>query len=307
MCLNVVYSTDDNYAIHAGVSIVSLLENNKDFELINIYIIDNQITDHNKETLYTIARKYSNCNICFLDFTNYIGKLKLNMQWHISISSYARLFLESLLPNDIKKVLYLDCDTIINSSLKKLWSTNIEDYYFAGVQDSVNSNTKTAIGITTDKRYFNAGILLINLDLWRKNSFEKQFINFIDERNGNVIHHDQGVINGVLGKNALRLPLENNLMTIHYFMNRKKILKFFNEEADFYSESEIGEAINHPVIYHFTPSFTSRPWIKGCKHPKKNLYFEYLNLTPWKGMKPLKDNSKWYIKLINWRYRTLYR
>ena len=46
--LNIIYSSDDNYCIYMGVSILSVLENNKNFNSINIYIVDNNISDGNK-------------------------------------------------------------------------------------------------------------------------------------------------------------------------------------------------------------------------------------------------------------------
>ena len=56
--MNIVYSSDDNYAQHTGVSIISLLENNKHFNEINIYIVDNDIKNENKIKLNNIANRY---------------------------------------------------------------------------------------------------------------------------------------------------------------------------------------------------------------------------------------------------------
>ena len=190
-------------------------------------------------------------------------------------------------------------------SLKELWDTNIDDYCIAGVQDTVNVETKESITVKKEAQYFNAGILLINLKRWRELNAEATFLKFIDKFEGNVTHHDQGVINGNFGDKCLRLPLKYNFMTIHFFMNREQILKYFSEVADYYSCEEINCAKDDVAIYHFTPSFTSRPWVKGCAHPRKDLYIKYKKLTPWKDDKLIKNNEKWYVRLINWRYRRL--
>lgn len=175
----------------------------------------------------------------------------------------------------------------------------------AAVQDSVSPRTKEAVGLSSKTKYFNAGLLFINLIEWRRQNMGIRCLEFITAHNGNVTHHDQGTLNGVLNGEFLELPLRYNLMTIHYFFNRAQVLEYFKEEADFYSEKEIVEAKKRPVVIHYTPSFTSRPWCKNCKHPLKFLYWKYIEETPWKGSKMQKSNEKWYIKLINWKYRHL--
>ena len=206
-----------------------------------------------------------------------------------------------MLPSEVHKVLYFDCDTLIVGSLNELWNEDINDFYVAGVCDTVPSKTKQAISLNNTDFYINAGMLLINLKKWRKDSLEKKLLNFIDERNGNVIHHDQGVINGVI-KNKKILPLRYNLMTSYLMMNREDIIKFYKVEDSFYSQEQIDEAIKNPVYIHYTPGFTTRPWVKGCRHPYVNLYWKYLKLTPWEDFKPIKNNEKFHVKMVNWIY-----
>lgn len=301
--LNIVYSSDDNYCIYMGVSIISLLENNKNFDSINIYIIDNNIDDLNKIKLKRLIEYYKR-NIIFIDFEKYKKYLNLNMQWKISISSYARLFLASMIPSSVKKVLYFDCDTLIVDNLYELWNQDINDFYIGGVCDTVPSYTKQAIGLNDTDFYINAGMLLINLKKWREDNLEKKLLNFIDAHNGNVTHHDQGVINGVI-KNKKILPLKYNLMTSYLMMSREDIIKFYKVEDSFYSQEQIDEAIKNPVYIHYTPGFTTRPWVKGCKHPYVDLYWKYLKLTPWEDFKPIKNNEKFHVKMVNWIYLNL--
>lgn len=304
MKLVVVYSSDNNYAQHTGVSIVSLLDNNKHFDDIHIYVIDNEISKVNKERLIDIINNYGR-RISFIDFNKYKSMLNLNMQWNISISSYARLFISSMLPNNVDKVLYFDCDTVIVNKVDELWNTDIKDYYVAGVADTVSSSTKSSVGIDRDGKYINAGMLLINLKKWREDNIEDKFIEFININNGSVTHHDQGVINGVLQNNLKILKPNFNLMTVYYTMKREDIISYYSIDSEFYSEDVIQEALLDPIYIHFTPGFTTRPWIKGCKHPKKELYLSYLEKTPWKDTKLEKDKSKIRVKVINWIYRNL--
>ena len=228
--------------------------------------------------------------------------LNLNMQWNISISSYARLFISSMLPDSIDKALYFDCDTIIVNKLDELWNTDMESSYVAGISDTVSSAIKSAVGINKDGNYINAGMLLINLKKWRQNNIQDKFIKFIENKNGCVIHHDQGVINGVLYRGLKVLKPNFNLMTVYYTMEREDIISYYGIEGEFYSEEVIQEALKNPVYIHFTPGFTTRPWVKGCKHPKSQLYLDYLKKTPWKENKLEKDKSKIRVKFMNWLF-----
>ena len=303
--LNVVFSSDNNYSPHLGASIYSLLVYNCDFHKINIYIIDNGIAEENIIRLQSIVGSFKNVDIVFVDFSRWKDRLHLNMAWHISISSYARLFVASMLPEDVTRVIYLDSDVIIRDSLQDMWNYNLNANMIGAVQDVMRPEWKNAVGLENDSLYFNAGVLLINLQEWRKYDIEPQCMKFIDERNGQVIHHDQGVLNGLFKGKWTRLPLRYNLMTIHFFYSLEKQRKYFGDQAPFYTEQEIAEAKNTPAILHFTPSFTSRPWIRSCAHPLRKLYWDALLTTPWKDMRPLEDNRKWYVKLVDWRYRCL--
>lgn len=305
--LNILLSSDDNYAQHLGATIYSLLSQNSDAESICIYVVDNGIEYSNKANLESIVEKYSNASIAWISFEKWKSQLKLNMTWNISLSSYARLFVSEMLPETIDRVLYLDCDMIICESLQNLWSTDLHGMVLGAIQDSISDGTKSSVGLLPNERYFNAGMLLIDLKKWREQHIGDKCLQFISDKNGAVVHHDQGVLNGVFRNQWECLPLKYNLMTIHYIYNCKQVMNYYGEHAVFYSEDEIEGAKRKPVILHYTPSFTTRPWVKNCKHPMKKMYWDAVANTPWSDVKAEKSKERWYVRLINWRYRTFKR
>lgn len=302
--LRVIYSSDNNYAQHMGVSMYSLLETNSSvFERIYVYIIDNHISADNKNKLRQIISDFNNSEIFWISFDEYVKTLKLNMAWNISISSYARLFVSSMLPQDVNRVLYLDSDIIVRSSLYDLWNTDIGNHVLGAVQDTINDSIKEPVGLKGEEQYFNSGMLLIDLNNWRANDVENRCMDFIRAHNGRVIHHDQGVLNGVLKNEKYILPLKYNVMTIIYFFNRFQLMKRYKDHSGFYSENEIENAKKEPVMLHYTPSYTTRPWVNSCKHPLKQYYFEMLSKTPWKSFKAERDSNRMIVKIINFLYR----
>ena len=128
--MDIMYSTSDSYAFLTGISILSLFDNNKDADEINIYIMDNKITKENKNKLRSIAEKYHR-NIFFVPMPDMHELTGHNIQtgrWNIS--TFGRLYMAGSLPEKVHKVLNIDCDTIIVDSIEPLWNTSLEGKVF---------------------------------------------------------------------------------------------------------------------------------------------------------------------------------
>lgn len=299
----IVYSSDENYVQHMAVSMVSLFRSNEDVEEINVFIIANQISDDSKSKLVTLANSFGR-SIYWIDFVPFGERLALDMEWPISVSSYARLFLAEMLPEWCSRAIYLDCDTIVCDNLSHLCNLDMKGYLVAGVKDLIRDDFKHRIGLASLDIYINAGVMLIDLSSWRKKSIQKDFLLFISERMGRVTHHDQGVINGVLKGQMLVLPPRYNSLTPFFTYKYVNLLEFYNAKP-YYSEDEIIEAVNHPAIIHFTPEFVGRVWEEKCKHPKASLYKEYLDETCWKGNIRKAEPLPLKLRLLYWMYRNL--
>ena len=124
--LNIVFASDNNYALYLGVAIVSLIKNNQnDFDKINIFVLDDGISSENKKRLEALVTNQNHV----LNFikTKGLSDFEINMVGldrifsKNSFTTYSRLFVASLLPKDIDKVIYLDCDRLILGSFKELW------------------------------------------------------------------------------------------------------------------------------------------------------------------------------------------
>lgn len=270
--MNVMYSCDNNYLRHAAASITSLLENNKT-ENINIFLITNNIEESLQQKIKKLVNKYKQ-NIEFIDINLICSKLKTNDNF--PISGYARLFVSQYITVD--KILYLDCDTIVLDSIKSLYDTDISNYYVAGIQDNPAKHLVDIIGMTENDRYLNSGVLLINLQKWREDNLEIQFNEFIERFNGKVPHHDQGIINGVCKNKILVLNPKYNCMSQLFQHTASEIKRLFNIK-NYYTQSELDDALKNPVIVHYIAKFFGRPWIKECTHPYLNEYIKYLKLS----------------------------
>ena len=108
----VVYASDDNFSSIMGVSITSLLENNK-LKCIDITILDSGISPKNKNKINELVSRYRNVKIRFILMNDLESRLGVNLSTDRgSLSQFSRLFISSIFNEYEGRVLYLDCDTL---------------------------------------------------------------------------------------------------------------------------------------------------------------------------------------------------
>ena len=261
-----------------GVTMISLLENNKNNPIV-FHIIGMDLKKESKEKLLSISLGYKDVSVLFYEIKKELlesHKFSLFDSKHLSLATYSRLFLEEILPQNIDKILYLDCDMIIAKDLSDLWNTDIGNYSVAGVPDlyvlSSRIDVFEHLGYDIIFQYVNAGMLLINLRYWRERNLIKRFLNFYEEKHNKLTFHDQDIINGTLYDTKLLLPMKFNVLDYYYSSRKKNFVQY---------EDEVCEAIKEPVIIHYTSS--DKPWYKSCLHPLKDEFFKYKNISPWKN------------------------
>lgn len=280
--MNIIYSTDDNYSKMCYASINSLFEANKGVEKLYVYIINNNINKNMINKFNDLAKEYKRIITyisCYKICKNLVKKNDF------SISAYARLFIQDEILED--KAIYIDCDTFVNKDLTELWNIKLDNYWVAGVIDPLPQYLKVAVGMKKDDLYVNSGVLLINLKKWRDIDFRKKTINYIEEHNYNVVHHDQGIINGICNNHILFIHPKYNLMPEFIYMNENKIKRLYNYKY-FYSNNELIDANNLPYIVHFISKFYNRPWYVECSHPYKDKFQKYyLKIAETLDSKPL--------------------
>ena len=299
--MNIVYSSSDSYAFLTGISLLSLFENNKNSLKIDVYIMDNNISSLNKERLNSIAVQY-NRNLYFIKFPNpeeITGRSINTGRWNLS--TFGRLYMASSLPSNVHKALNIDCDTIILGSLCELFDDYDGDFTFGGVSECINYRYKLNIGKDSNSKYFNGGLVLLNLDSIREKKYEEKFTNYIMKYGDSLGYLDQDVINAIIPENEkVELPLKYDVLSPYFYVNYKQMKKMRHCKS-FYSLDEYNDAKKDPIIVHFTTCFLDglRPWIKGNKHPYLNKFLEFKSMSPWKNDNLKEDNRSKFSKLIS--------
>ena len=267
--INIIFSADDNYAPFLGVALCSIFENKKNNYLTDIYILDGGIKENNKNKLESLAKKYAS-KINFVKIDPLYFK-DFYISGHITQATYYRVLAPSLLSN-LKKALYLDCDIIVLGDIFKLYNININDYLFAAVAENV-TDRQEELNMPTDAKYFNSGVMLMNLQKWREMDISKKLIDFIKSNPEKLRFWDQDALNAITWKNRLDIGFKYNYTTR---ISEKHPVDYTDLEKNI-------------LIIHYTPL---KPWNYLYVSPLKEKYFYYLDKTEWRDVKMIDKNLK---------------
>lgn len=199
------------------------------------------------------------------------------------MATYFRLKLPSLLLN-YRKVVYLDVDILVNKDVSPMWDIDLHAKAIAAVQEPygkvVGKEYHEKIGIQdSNHKYFNAGILIMDLEQLRTSNFEGRVVSYLEKYKDNIEYQDQDILNAVLQGNVKYIHPEYNYIPSYRNLlspKRKDILDSLP-----YTKQEIVSLKSEATIYHYCGK--KKPWMYGCTHHGSALYLKYQELTDWKG------------------------
>jgi lipopolysaccharide biosynthesis glycosyltransferase len=279
--MNVVYASDDNFAEIMGVSICSLFENNKDVAELTVYVLDDNISEKNKCKLDDLAKTYGR-KIQYRSIENIKSKLATLCQQRGSLCTFSRLMLSQLLPLNIDRILYLDCDTIVRKNLLDFYNQNFDGKIVCGVLDCISKQHRTRIDLDEKAIYINAGMMLIDFQAWQKKSIDQKIEEIINKYSGHVPYADQGIANISLQGEIKLVHPRYNCMSIFTAFPFDHLLKY-RKPSFCDSRADIDEAKKDPAIVHFVTLFCiSRPWFKNSSGRFFDEWKQYKQHSPWK-------------------------
>jgi lipopolysaccharide biosynthesis glycosyltransferase len=294
----VVCAADNNYAMPLAVTMRSTIDNLQDNCNIFFYVIDGGITAVNQRKILK-SLPSERCKVEFIQIPNSVvekitaahqstsAHLSASRPDYISIASFYRLLLPELLPNQIEKVIYLDCDLAVEGNLSELWQADMGENYLLAVRDTwtpcISSPTGRLnyqkLGLDPNAPYFNAGVLVIDLKKWRDNHFSEKVLKYFTQNLEFIGLYDQGLLNVLLvGKWGKLDPKWNFNVTSFYDYSSNSYLAWTDSQS-FYSEDIYNRLVSNPSIVHF---ISDKPWVsRHC--PSSANFFKYVDKTKWSG------------------------
>lgn len=294
--MKVVYASNEGYVRHLAVSMISLFDRNQELEEIVVYVLSMGISPESQEKLEGIANRYGR-SLQLVELDDIRSRFGYEIDTRgFDISAMGRLFMGTLLPETVERVIYLDCDTVVVQSLRKLWEMDLKGQLLAAVMEpTIYEAVKEDIGLSADEPYYNSGVLLIDLCRWRESRAEKRLLDFYESKGGSLFACDQDTINGALKREILPMMPRYNYFTNYRYFSYENLV----QHAPWYRKvpkSQLNLAKKHPAVIHYMGD--ERPWIAGNLNHYRRAYERYLAMTPWAGT-PKEKGRRFYMLLYH--------
>lgn len=215
----IFFASDNNYLPFLAVSVSSLLENASTDYRYMIYILNNGLDE--KMVAPILSMKRENADIRLVDVGQSLGPIaeRLNLRDYYTVSIYFRLFIASMFPQ-YHKAIYLDADIAVNGDISKLYEIPLGQNLVGAVSDDIIASCRDfrlyaeeAVGVPY-QRYFNSGVLLMNLDQLRLCRIEQKFIYLLETYHFDTVCPDQDYLNALCKDRVLYLDKGWNKMSI---------------------------------------------------------------------------------------------
>lgn len=219
---------------------------------------------------------------------------------HVTNETFLRLLIPSALPKDVKRVLYLDFDIIVNGSLDKLFQDPFRQYSLLAVVANKDQrklkDVKRTNGVPYGKKYFNAGVLVMNLDKLRKDEhFEKKFVlDYLENHLNDIMEDDQGYLNHFLWNKTRIINHRYNYNAAIYYCDGYDVYSRIQSVIKLMKEEK--KAKKEAIIIHYRGA--SKPWNRKYNGQCSRLYLHYARNAGYSVKKSFYFSQK-KAKLIN--------
>lgn len=277
--IHVVFAADANYAMPLAVAICSTANNCDRKRKIVFHVIQSGIGQELRAKVERSLEcaQFPDAQIIWLDAPlDRIRNFKLGHRY-TTVLTFARLLIAELLPQQVRKTLYLDCDIVVLEDIAPLWDIDIDEKSLFAARDTVDNVANPVggiphyreLGIPPDTHLFNAGVLLMNLQKWRDNDLSTKLLDYLTTYSEVVRMADQEALNALLYDDWRELDFRWNWQIPWRGVRRGT------------HRMDWTPGTSRKSIVHFISS--EKPWLPGCDYAEKRYFFEYLDQTEWAG------------------------
>lgn len=265
--IHIAFGVDANFIRPMGITMTSLIDNNRNQRLV-FHVFANSIEKNDVERLRILAEAEQ--VLIHLYMINQDIFKSMQTTWNYTVATYNRFVVAKLLYPQVKQVLYMDADMVCKGNLAELVGMDFEGNIAMVVHDQgkfVASHMKT-LELKHD-RYFNAGMLYIDLQKWNENKISEQAMELLQKKKFFLLDQD-----------ALNILLDGRAK----FIDRK-----WNEICNM--EKKYSKISEDAIIVHFASR--NKPWHVWCIHPEKELFIRYSKASLWKDI-PFSNQPRSY-------------
>ena len=245
--INILVTLDANYIPYLNVMLESLIHSNPDC-YFDVYLLHSSINE--RDTINTSNLLGTSGKLIMVKACD-IGLKDAPTTSRYPQEIYYRIFASKYLPNTLDRILYLDPDIIVNGSVKELYNLPMYEYYFAAASHTgtlMTTINSIRLDMDDNSPYINSGVMLMNLNLLRKEQNFDDVFRFIEKRKNFLILPDQDIISSLYGSKIYALD------TFRYNMTERLYKLHAPSEKDL----DLDWVRKHSVIIHYCGR--NKPW-----------------------------------------------
>lgn len=268
--INILVTLDRNYLPALTTMLKSLFLNNPR-TLFHVYLLHDNLSPEEVGTV----RNFCERNLAKLIPSRVPDEIFENapVTFHYSRAMYYRLLAFKILPDNLDKILYLDPDILVINSVRGLYDTDISGYLYAAAAHAGLTNLSTYVNqlrlnTFTGEYYYNSGVLLMNLDLQRKEIDCEQVFAYGEKEAEKLILPDQDILNALFAERIL--PLEDEL----YNYDCRRYDTYLLRSS---GETTMDWVMQNTVFLHFCGK--RKPWTNNYSGRFGALYKHYMHLA----------------------------
>lgn len=288
--LHLALAFDQNFITPLYVLLTSIFDNNAHNRL-HIHAIATGVDQDERQAILRFAESRG-AHLSFYEVDEaYVASFATFSDARYGLATFYRLLLPALLPSDVTKIIYIDVDIIVVGDLAKLYNIDIADVPIAAVPDPVEWD-RPDLGIPDRANYFNAGVLLINIALWKQQQIAEKAIDFLKQYPEKATYVDQDALNAVLIGNWKKLDDKFN---------------YTYRVVPVIPRVELKKIVATKVIIHYNES--AKPWHRHSSSPLKYLYHQYFIKSPVAHQNPyfpVKISKQYLFKVMKYSLLNLY-
>jgi lipopolysaccharide biosynthesis glycosyltransferase len=279
--INVVCCGDEKYAMAMATMVYSASVNLSRYYRLRVFVIDGGITPESRQRFEEKIASRDNVEVEWVKIDP--AQLKdLPTAGHLLSSVYLRLLMGDLLPAELDRVIYLDVDMLVEGDLSELWREEFGQAIVLAVRNYSRSIMRSYLPLPgvhpaqrRRQRYFNSGVMLVNLNRWREEQIGHAALEYIREHRSAIQYGDQDGLNAVLFGKWEELDISWNAQ-VDKLLNPQQL-----GQGEMYDEirDRRDELLYHPRIQHFTGG--KKPWHAGRFKPVRRAFLHYLHESEW--------------------------
>lgn len=294
-------AADRGYVIPLAAMLRSALDTLSPDRALHVYILDGGLGQIDRERISQTCTTGRTHLVWIRPDVSTLSGLPL---WgRMPVSTYFRLLVARLLPTSLPKVLWLDCDLIVQRDLAHLWDQEHGDHAVLAVQDMVVPFVSSRWGVSAYRQlglpqgapHFNAGVMVVNLDRWRGDDVESAVLTYVRRHVHGVTFWDQEGLNAALAEGWARLDPRWNVIA---GLNGRSFFRPEHLEPAVYRQ-----VVQDPWILHFSGAL--KPWVLGPRSREAACFYEHVDRTAWAGWRPSRTTASLALSIYESKLRRL--